>query len=161
MTVNLHYSGSQGTRFRFQKIDTCPQFPLYSMKGFACLRIIQVSNSFPYYFLLHEQSRKFLSPLFDTPGEMLYIGKVQIIKIILYTFLIYIVYLIIRFFRALSKVKKSPHPPRPVSGFMVKDEMCNTYLPKEDAIREIHQGKEYYFCSNECRQKFLQQKKPQ
>ena len=97
--------------------------------------------------------------LFDTTGEIVYIGKVQIIKIILYAFLIYIIYLIIRFFRALSKVKKSTNPPRPVSGFMVKDEMCNTYLPKEDTIKEIHQGKEYYFCSNECRQKFLQQKK--
>jgi len=42
---------------------------------------------------------------------------------------------------------------------MVKDEICNTYLPKEDAIKEVYQGKEYYFCSNECRQKFLEQKR--
>jgi YHS domain-containing protein len=42
---------------------------------------------------------------------------------------------------------------------MVKDEVCNTYLPKEDAIRENIGGKEYFFCSKECRQKFLEQKK--
>jgi len=42
---------------------------------------------------------------------------------------------------------------------MVKDEICNTYLPKEDAIKEIYQGKEYYFCSKECQQKFLESKK--
>jgi YHS domain-containing protein len=44
---------------------------------------------------------------------------------------------------------------------MVKDEFCNTYLPKEDAIREVNKGKEYYFCSQKCRQKFLEQKKSQ
>lgn len=42
---------------------------------------------------------------------------------------------------------------------MVKDEICNTYLPKEDAIKEIYQGKELYFCSKECQQKFLESKK--
>lgn len=42
---------------------------------------------------------------------------------------------------------------------MVKDEMCNTYLPQEDAIKEIYEGKEYYFCSKECKQKFLEQNK--
>ena len=27
---------------------------------------------------------------------------------------------------------------------MVKDDFCNTYLPKENAIREVYEGKEYY-----------------
>jgi YHS domain-containing protein len=84
---------------------------------------------------------------------------VQIVKIILYAFLIYVIYLLIRFFRTLSKVKKSAPPPKPVSDLMVKDQMCNTYLPKEEAIKEIYQGKEYYFCSDACRHKFLEQKK--
>ena len=82
------------------------------------------------------------------------------IKIILYGLLVYIFYVLIKFFRALGKVKKTRPPLKSSSGLMVKDEMCNTYLPKEDAIREIYQGKEYYFCSSECRQKFLQQKRP-
>jgi len=43
---------------------------------------------------------------------------------------------------------------------MVKDETCNTYLPREEAILEHADGKDYYFCSQECRQKFLGQKKP-
>ncbi len=83
----------------------------------------------------------------------------QIIKIILYGFLIYMIYLLVRFFRTLGRVKKKPQAPKQASGMMVKDEVCNTYLPKEDAIREIHQGKEYYFCSNVCQQKFLEQKR--
>jgi YHS domain-containing protein len=42
---------------------------------------------------------------------------------------------------------------------MVKDEVCNTYLPREDAIREVIKGEEHFFCSNDCRQKFLEAKK--
>jgi len=83
----------------------------------------------------------------------------QIIKIILYGFLIYIIYLLVRFFRTLSRVHKTHQAPKQASGMMVKDDVCNTYLPKEDAFKEIHQGKEYFFCSNTCRQKFLEQKK--
>ena len=41
---------------------------------------------------------------------------------------------------------------------MVKDEICNTYLPKEEAIAAKFDGKEYFFCSKECHQKFLEQK---
>jgi YHS domain-containing protein len=42
---------------------------------------------------------------------------------------------------------------------MVKDEYCNTYLPKEESIKKMHQGKEYYFCSEECMKNFLEEKK--
>lgn len=83
----------------------------------------------------------------------------SLIKIILYALLFYVVYRLLRFFSALSRLKKASKPPNPPSGTMVKDDMCNTYLPKEDAIKEIYEGKEYYFCSKECRQKFLEQKK--
>ncbi len=80
-------------------------------------------------------------------------------KIILYGFLIYIIYWLYRFFKALSK-GSTPRVSKRPSGLMVKDEMCNTYLPKESALKADYAGKEYYFCSNECRQKFLEQKKP-
>jgi len=81
-------------------------------------------------------------------------------RLILYAFVAYIIYLLFRFFQALKKVSKSPgHQTRRLSGIMVKDESCNTYLPKEDAIREVIEGKEYFFCSKECRQKFLEEGK--
>jgi len=82
-----------------------------------------------------------------------------LIKIVLYGILAYIIYHLVRFFRVLSKAKKSSQPLKHPSGIMVKDEICNTYLPKEDALKETYQGKEYYFCSNECRQKFLEGEK--
>jgi uncharacterized protein len=84
-----------------------------------------------------------------------------IIKIIFYAILAYIGYLFFRFFRALNKASKPPRASKGTSGIMVKDDICNTYIPKEDAIRHVYEGKEYYFCSSECRQKFLEQKKSQ
>jgi uncharacterized protein len=84
-----------------------------------------------------------------------------IIKVILYAFLAYTIFLVFRFFKALNKAARPQRTAKRVSGTMVKDEFCNTYLPKEDAIREVYKGKEYYFCSSECRQKFLEQKKSQ
>ena len=82
-----------------------------------------------------------------------------IIKIIFYAFIAYMGYLLYRFFRALGKVKRSQSSSQRLSGVMVKDEFCNTYLPKEDALKEIIEGKEYYFCSDECCRKFLESKK--
>ncbi len=38
---------------------------------------------------------------------------------------------------------------------MVKDDFCNMYLPREEAIREVRNGKEYFFCSPECRDAFI------
>jgi len=83
-----------------------------------------------------------------------------IFKVIFYLFIIYMVYLLYRFFKALSRATKSQGSSRKkLSGLMVKDEYCNTYLPKEDAIRQNIDGKEYFFCSEECRQKFLHSSK--
>jgi len=79
-------------------------------------------------------------------------------RILLYALFAYIIYLFIRFYQAIKKSSKKPSASKHHSGVMVKDEICNTYLPKEDAIKEIYEGKEYYFCSNECRQKFLETK---
>ncbi len=42
------------------------------------------------------------------------------------------------------------------SGVMVKDEVCNTYLPREDAIKETVAGVDHYFCSQACRRRFLE-----
>lgn len=82
-----------------------------------------------------------------------------IIKILLYILLIYLIALLYRFFKTLIKARRTHKISNPLSGMMVKDEYCNTYLPKEDAIREVINDKEYFFCSNECYKKFLNQSK--
>jgi YHS domain-containing protein len=42
---------------------------------------------------------------------------------------------------------------------MVKDEVCNTYIAEDEAIKEFQNGQVYYFCSQECRKKFLSSRK--
>lgn len=82
-----------------------------------------------------------------------------LLRFIFYALLAYIVYKFIRLYQKLSQKGPSPRRAKQHSGLMVKDEMCNTYLPREDAIKEIKEGKEFFFCSKECRQKFLESKK--
>jgi uncharacterized protein len=82
-----------------------------------------------------------------------------LIRIIFYALLFYIIYLLYLFFKGISKASKASQVKKQPSGMMVKDEICNTYLPKEDTLKEVIEGKEYYFCSKECRDKFLEQKK--
>jgi len=81
------------------------------------------------------------------------------IRLIYYAFLAYVIYLIYKFFQNLAKRTMPPQQTKRLSGMMVKDESCNTYVPKEEAIREVIGGKEYFFCSKECRKKFLEQMK--
>ena len=88
-------------------------------------------------------------------SSKLNIMMVGLVRAIFYILLFYIIYKIVHFFSALNKASKSPSEKKQISGTMVKDGICNTYLPKEDAIRYIHQGNEYFFCSETCKKKFL------
>lgn len=83
----------------------------------------------------------------------------SLLRIIFYAVLFYLIYQLIRFFQAIYKATKPSPPKKTLPGIMVKDEICNTYIPKEDAIREVYQGREYFFCSKECQQKYLESKK--
>ncbi|PID58348.1 hypothetical protein CSB45_04580 [candidate division KSB3 bacterium] len=40
---------------------------------------------------------------------------------------------------------------------MVKDPICQTYVPKSLAIRKTRAGVDQYFCSEECAAKFTEQ----
>jgi YHS domain-containing protein len=82
-------------------------------------------------------------------------------RIIVYGLIAYLIYLVYRFFKAISEGSKQPRINKQPSGIMVKDETCNTYLPKEDAIKMHQGGRDYFFCSQECKQKFLNSHKPQ
>ena len=37
---------------------------------------------------------------------------------------------------------------------MVQDPQCHTYIPKETTLRTIIDGEVYYFCSQECLDKY-------
>ena len=95
---------------------------------------------------------------FDILGEIAYSDGMfrGLLMLVFYSFIAYIILSVIRFFNSLGKSSKPSPATKLSSGVMVKDEICNTYLPKEDALIENYKGREYYFCSQECRQKFLE-----
>jgi YHS domain-containing protein len=39
---------------------------------------------------------------------------------------------------------------------MIKDPFCEIYFPKKDGVHLRIDGKDLYFCSEECRDKFLE-----
>lgn len=75
-------------------------------------------------------------------------------RFILFLFLAYVAFLFIRIYLGLKRAKQRPRPaPRQVRGEMVKDEICSTYIAREEALTEVRGGVECYFCSEECRRK--------
>lgn len=76
-------------------------------------------------------------------------------RMIFYAIAAYLVYKFVKF--VLAPLTGSQTRPRAEgrSGVMVKDEVCNTYLPREDAIKETSGGVDQYFCSEACRARYL------
>jgi YHS domain-containing protein len=74
-------------------------------------------------------------------------------RLLIFAFLAYLLYRVIRMVL--------PSGQRPVSrddkvtvDEMVQDPLCKTYIPLRDALRRTIAGKEYFFCSSECADKF-------
>lgn len=82
----------------------------------------------------------------------------MLIRLILLAAIFYLIYQLVRFFQSLGEAASGTGNPGSKSEkkkVMVKDEVCNTYIPEEEAIKEYREGKTIYFCSEECRQKYF------
>jgi len=53
-------------------------------------------------------------------------------------------------------LKPPPPPPEKTARGeeMIKDPECGTYVPKNDAIHARVKGRNHYFCSTTCRDKY-------
>ena len=74
-----------------------------------------------------------------------------------------VVFFLFRFLRRLFSSTKLPErkPPREIQDEMVQDPVCKVYLPKRQAIvLDGGGGVRYYFCSTECRDKFVNSQPP-
>lgn len=69
------------------------------------------------------------------------------------------------FYQMIKKWFQQHLPPGPganrkdrgqVDDVMVKDPYCEIYFPKRDGIHLRHGGEDLYFCSEACRDKFLE-----
>ena len=63
--------------------------------------------------------------------------------------------------RVFTKVATGPRPAgtrqtasNPIGGALKKDPVCGTYVAPAAAIRSITDGREYFFCSDDCRKAF-------
>ena len=65
-----------------------------------------------------------------------------------------------------SWMRQNVSSGKPVSGgasgeiddVMVKDPYCEVYFPKRNGVRIRHDGEELYFCSTQCRDRFLEER---
>ena len=69
-------------------------------------------------------------------------------------------FLIYTAFQAVKQaILKPPTPPAEKTSRgeeMIQDPECGTYVPRNDAVKAQVKGKTQYFCSNDCRDKYLQ-----
>jgi uncharacterized protein len=79
-------------------------------------------------------------------------------KLIMYLLLIYIVYRVIKAWMApsvYSGKREYGGGAGQIDDIMVKDPVCGVYFPKKDGIYLNTDGGEMYFCSSECRDKYV------
>jgi len=81
-----------------------------------------------------------------------------------FVFLIILLYLLYRIIRGLFYSSKErnidtiPSKERPDEDEMVKDPYCDTYVPKRNSYSAKINGEYLCFCSNECLEKYKQEK---
>jgi len=79
-------------------------------------------------------------------------------RILILIFLAYLAYWLVR--RYLGAGQRTEPPPEAGSiDEMVQDPLCKTYIPSRTAYRRIVAGKEYFFCSEACADRFEREKK--
>ncbi len=70
----------------------------------------------------------------------------------------YVLYLIYKILtEPVHRETQNKNKKEVIKGELVKDPVCGVYLPKEQAIKLEYKGQTYYFCSEECKTKFLEE----
>jgi YHS domain-containing protein len=64
-------------------------------------------------------------------------------------------YLITQLFSLKRPVRQETGGQTPSAEEMVRDPVCQLYLPRAEAIRHKVHGREYFFCSPGCFDKFI------
>lgn len=84
------------------------------------------------------------------------------LRFLYYFLLIWIIYRLIKVFFVRGKSVQDKTEERfkdssriVIGGEFVKDPNCNVFFPKEKAIFLNYRGETFYFCSEECKEKYL------
>ena len=77
-------------------------------------------------------------------------------RLIILIFLVYILYRVLKaLFGAAKSVRDSVSPG--TVDEMVQDPYCKTYVPLRDSQKRVVNGREQFFCSRDCADKFMKE----
>jgi len=74
-------------------------------------------------------------------------------RLLIFAFFAYILYRVIKGVLS-SGQRPVSRDDRGTIDEMVQDPLCKTYIPLRGALRKTIAGKEYFFCSSECAERF-------
>ena len=82
------------------------------------------------------------------------------IKFLILIFLVFFLYRAVRKYISIGQKTEQGPGDGPVDE-MVQDPSCMTYIPRRSAQRKVVGGKEFFFCSKECAEKFEKEMRAQ
>ena len=86
----------------------------------------------------------------------------NVFKILIIIALLYVAYKVVRMFQAQRSENVKPlskNDAQPKGEDLVQDPFCKTYIPKSQAYAQVIEGQERFFCSRECCEKYITEKK--
>ena len=78
-----------------------------------------------------------------------------IVAFVRFVIALFLVRIALRFVAGVIQGLREPPPAGPSGVEMVRDRVCNTFLPRERAVTAVVGGREMHFCSAACRDRAL------
>lgn len=80
----------------------------------------------------------------------------MLVRLLLWLIVGFLAYTVFQMIKQAFLRPPGPPPEKSARGEeMVQDPECKTYVPRSDAVKAQHKGKNHYFCSHACRDKYL------
>ncbi|PIE67581.1 MAG: hypothetical protein CSA23_03115 [Deltaproteobacteria bacterium] len=81
-------------------------------------------------------------------------------KLLMFTAIVYLAYRAVKSWvlRNIKGVGQSRSTGAAIDDVMIKDPVCGIYFPKREGVQVQRGGKQYFFCSNQCRDRFMDEK---
>jgi YHS domain-containing protein len=77
-----------------------------------------------------------------------------LVRVVQFLIVLFFVRLVVQTVAALLRAA-APRPDRRADPELVRDRVCNTYVPRRTALRATVGGREEFFCSPSCRSRAL------
>jgi uncharacterized protein len=89
------------------------------------------------------------------PAGAAAVGPKMLFRLLLFIFMGYLIYRVLRRIKEIFTLPVPPPAPKvPEPGVLVKDPVCETFIPRQDALKLTQNGQEFFFCSEGCLKRF-------